>query len=284
MIAHSDNTGTDIALKRAGVDRVRAFMGSIGLNHSHIPNTTRQFFGYLAGVPDWETVTWIELLNAVNNLPPTGPSILNDVQTMASTANDFVSSYSRALQGEFFAKEETLTTFRSILALAGDIPDLMPLGVSAYLKSGSIAFRREHALSLAGGAFIPDRRWVYFSFLINWVDGEGGDDQRGPVSRHPGAPKHLRVDQGCPRHVPLASEEGRARLPGAFRRREIAGPRAAGPNRRSIHTTEVPCYCGRPKNERDDEHSPQLLPERYRQRDCDDASSDLLRWPVHGSG
>jgi beta-lactamase class A len=178
MIAHSDNTGTDIALKRAGVDRVRAFMGSIGLNHSHIPDTTRQFFGYLAGVPDWETVTWIELLNAVNNLPPTGPSILNTVQTMASTANDFVSFYSRALQGEFFAKEETLTTFRSILALAGDIPDLMPLGVSASLKSGSIAFRHEHALSLAGGAFIPDRRWVYFSFLINWGDGEGGRPTR----------------------------------------------------------------------------------------------------------
>jgi beta-lactamase class A len=174
MIAHSDNTGTDIALKRAGGDRVRAFMSSIGLHHSHIPGTTRQFFGYLAGVPDWETVTWSELLHAVNNLPPTGPSILNDVQTMASTASDFVSFYSRALQGEFFAKEATLTAFRAILALAGDIPDLMPLGVSAYLKSGSIAFRHEHALSLAGGVFIPDRRWVYYSFLINWVDGEGG--------------------------------------------------------------------------------------------------------------
>jgi beta-lactamase class A len=93
---------------------------------------------------------------------------------MASTASDFVSFYSRALQGEFFAKEATLTAFRAILALAGDIPDLMPLGVSAYLKSGSIAFRHEHALSLAGGVFIPDRRWVYYSFLINWVDGEGG--------------------------------------------------------------------------------------------------------------
>jgi beta-lactamase class A len=174
MIAHSDNTGTDIALKRARADLVRAFIGGIGLRHTHIPNTTRQFFGYLAGVPNWETVTWNELLTAFETLSPGGPSIVNDVQTMASTANDFVSFYSRALQGEFFANEETLITFRSILALAADIPLIMPLGVSAFQKSGSIDFRHEHALTLAGGVFIPDRRWVYYSFLSNWVDGEGG--------------------------------------------------------------------------------------------------------------
>jgi beta-lactamase class A len=174
MIAHSDNTGTDMALKRAGADRVRAFIISIDLRDTRIPNTTRQFFGYIAGAANWETITWNELLAAFEEFPPTGPSIVNDVQTMASTANDFVSFYSWALQGEFFAKEETLTTFRSILALAGDIPLLMPLGVSALHKSGSIDLRHEHVLTLAGGVFIPDRRWVYYSFLINWVDGEGG--------------------------------------------------------------------------------------------------------------
>ena len=50
----------------------------------------------------------------------------------------------------------------------------MPLGVSAFLKGGNLDFRHEHALSLAGGAFIPEHRWVYYSFLINWVDDEGG--------------------------------------------------------------------------------------------------------------
>ncbi len=161
MIAHSDNTATDIALKHARADLVRAFIGGIGLRHTHIPNTTRQFFGYLAGVPNWETITWNELLAAFDKLPPTGPSIVNDVQTMASTANDFVSFYSRALQGEFFAKEETLITFRSILTLAEDIPLIMPLGVSAFHKGGAIDFRHEHALTAAGGVFIPARRWGY---------------------------------------------------------------------------------------------------------------------------
>src|ERR687891_27061 len=44
MIAHSDNTGTDMVLKRIGVDRVRQFIASIGLNNTRIPNSTRQFF------------------------------------------------------------------------------------------------------------------------------------------------------------------------------------------------------------------------------------------------
>ena len=60
------------------------------------------------------------------------------------------------------------------LALPDDIRLLMPLGVSAFLKGGNLDFRHEHALSLAGGAFIPEHRWVYYSFLINWVDDEGG--------------------------------------------------------------------------------------------------------------
>ena len=174
MIAHSDNTGTDIALKRVGADFVRAFITSIGLHNTRIPNTTRQFFGYLSDVPNWETITWNELLEAITHLPPAGPRLINDVQTMASTADDFVSFYTRALQGEFFAKGETLLTFRSILALPNDIRLLMPLGVSAFLKGGNIDFRHEHVFSLAGGVFIPERRWVYYSFLINWVDGEGG--------------------------------------------------------------------------------------------------------------
>src|SRR5262245_50565757 len=54
MIGHSDNTATDIALKRATPDAVRAFLASIGLAHSRIPDSTRQFFGYIAGSPNWQ--------------------------------------------------------------------------------------------------------------------------------------------------------------------------------------------------------------------------------------
>jgi beta-lactamase class A len=184
MIAHSDNTGTDMALKRVGADRVRQFIASIGLKDTRIPNSTRQFFGYIAGAPNWQTITRQEVLQLIDGLTPDTP-IVNAVQTMASTPNDFVSFYSRALQGEFFAHEGTLRPFRAILAQADAIALTMPLGVNAFLKGGSIDFGTQHALSIAGGMFIPDRRWVYYSFMINWLTGEGGDvaEAQGPFSQ-----------------------------------------------------------------------------------------------------
>jgi beta-lactamase class A len=173
MIAHSDNTGTDMALKRAGADRVREFIASIGLHNARIPTSTRQFFGYVAGFPQWETITWDELLEVLENDPFLSNPILNDTITMAASSHDFVSFYSRALQGEFFAQPETLRTFRWVLALPDSIPLAFPLGVNAFVKGGSIDFSGEHALSLAGGMYVPDR-WVYFSLIINWTDAEAG--------------------------------------------------------------------------------------------------------------
>ena len=173
MISRSDNTATDMALKRIGADRVREFIASIGLQNARIPTSTRQFFGYVAGSPQWETITWDELVEVLENDPfPTNP-IINDTITMAVSPHDFVSFYSRALQGEFFAQPETLGTFRSVLALADAIPLGFPLGVNAFVKGGSIDFSGEHALSLAGGMYVPDR-WVYFSLIINWTDAEAG--------------------------------------------------------------------------------------------------------------
>lgn len=182
MISRSDNTGADMSLKRVGVDRVRQFIASIDLTNTRIPNSTRQFFAYVSGAPNWQTITWTELLALVQSDLPPAHHIINNVQTMAVSPHDFVSFYSRALQGEFFQRPETLTTFRSVLALADSIPLTMPLGVNAFMKGGSIDFGGEHALSIAGGMFIPPRRWVYYSLIINWLGGEGGEvaEVQGP--------------------------------------------------------------------------------------------------------
>jgi|SRR5262245_6726594 len=173
MIAHSDDTATDMALRRVGADNVRAFIASIGLLNSRIPDSTRQFFGYLAGSPNWQHLTWRELVDALVNQPPTGPPLLNDVVTLASTANDLVSFYSRALQGEFFQQGSSLRTFRHILTMEVG-SEAFPLGLTGFSKGGSFEFRQEHAVSLAGGVFIPQARWAYFSVTCNWVNGEGG--------------------------------------------------------------------------------------------------------------
>lgn len=166
MIMHSDNTGTDMSLKLAGPDRVRAFITAAGLSSTQIPNSTRSFFGYLLGAPDYKTFTWAQIVAAANE--PIVNSPLNNTQTLASSANDMVSYYSRALQGGFFRSKETLDEFRRILSL-GDAIWLvpLPLGVSAFVKGGSIDVPGFHALCVPGGMLVASR-WVYFCFTINW--------------------------------------------------------------------------------------------------------------------
>lgn len=166
MILHSDNTGTDMCMKDAGVDNVRAFIASAGLTNTLIPESTRSFIGYLLGAPDYKTFTWEQVVAAANDSIVNPP--LNTVQTLASSADDLVSYYSRALQGEFFAHDETLHEFRRILTIADAIYLVpFPLGVSAFAKGGSIDIPGFHAVCVAGAMFFDDQ-WVYFSFTINW--------------------------------------------------------------------------------------------------------------------
>jgi beta-lactamase class A len=166
MIMHSDNTATDITLKHTGPDKVRGFIASAGLRDTAIPDSTRSFFGYLLGAPDYKTFTWAEL--QASESKPFAASPLNDVTTMASTADDFISYYSRALQGRFFRDPATLTEFRRILSLGDAIWKIpVPLGATACLKGGSIDIPGFHCVCVAGGMFFGGR-WVYFSFILNW--------------------------------------------------------------------------------------------------------------------
>lgn len=169
MVLHSDNTGADMALKQVGPDNVRAFIASAGLTKTLIPDSTRSFIGFLLGVPDPDAFTWADYA-ARTDLTFVNPP-LNQTNTMASSADDLVSFYSRALAlpGEsFFQNDATLEEFRELLSL-GDIIWLLPfpLAVSAFAKGGQIDSPGFHALCAAGGMFFDDV-WVYFCFIINW--------------------------------------------------------------------------------------------------------------------
>jgi beta-lactamase class A len=166
MILHSDNTGTDMSIKLVGPDNVRKLIASAGLTNTLVPDSTRVFIGYLLGAPDYKTFTWDDLVAAAD--APIVNSPLNPVETMASSADDLVSYYARALQGEFFQHRETLNEFRRILAM-GDAIWLvpLPLGVSAFVKGGSIDVPGFHTVCVPGGMFF-DGRWVYFCLTLNW--------------------------------------------------------------------------------------------------------------------
>jgi beta-lactamase class A len=166
MILHSDNTGTDMCIKHAGPEKVRELIASIGLKNTMIPDSTRSLFGYLLGAKDPRAFSWEDLGAATNSSMVNSP--LNKVETMASSADDFISYYSRSLQGEFFKNKETLHEFRRILAMSDAIWLLpLPLGVSAFVKGGSIDVAGFHALCAPGGMLF-DGRWVYFCLTFNW--------------------------------------------------------------------------------------------------------------------
>ena len=101
MIIHSDNTATDMVLKEAGAQNVRKFIASIGLKNTMIPDSTRSFAAYLLGAPNYKTITWDEL----TSIPP-GPlahPFLNDVETLASSADDLVSFFFASIAREVFS-------------------------------------------------------------------------------------------------------------------------------------------------------------------------------------
>ncbi len=194
MMVHSDNTGTDMVLKVVTPDAVRRFISSIGLKQTMIPDSTRSFAAYLSGVPNYKTITWDE----ITHLPP-GPlayPFLNDVQTFASSPEDLVSFFSRALQGHFFSHERTLFQFRRILSL-GDINHLVPfpLGLSVFGKAGYADIEGSHARSIAGAVYFPSR-WIYFSMVLNW-DAEKAEDPETVKAFYEAIHKSISLLQQC---------------------------------------------------------------------------------------
>jgi beta-lactamase class A len=165
MICHSDNTATDMTFKHVGVGNIRKLIASLGLKQTLVPDSTRIFFGYILGAKDYRHYTWKDLTESDGKFvkPP-----LNQVETLASSADDFVSYYSRALHGKLFKHEQTLSQFREVLAMGDAIWLLpLPLGVSAFVKGGSIDTPGFHAVCIPGGMLF-ENRWVFFSITLNW--------------------------------------------------------------------------------------------------------------------
>jgi beta-lactamase class A len=167
MIGRSDNTATDMMLKHVGAERVRDFIRSAGFKTARIPTSTRIFFAYLLGAKNYRTITWDQLMKLTETDAPFVNPPINDVETMVCSPHDFVTFYEQALNGKFFKNEATLSQFKSTLMLADAIPLVAPPATTFYMKGGSLDAELEHALSIAGGLFIPER-WVYFALIVNW--------------------------------------------------------------------------------------------------------------------
>ena len=176
MIAHSDNTATDIALKAAGADNVRKLIKDAGLSQTRIPDSTRILFSYLAGAPDGTDLGWAGMEKMQSGTMPNQlRAAINDRQTMMSTAAEMTQWYEQVLAGKHFQKPETLAEFKRISAMADAMPMLVPEDTVAYGKGGSIDWNGFHCFCVAGQMVLPSQR-VSFCFIVNWE----GDDATVP--------------------------------------------------------------------------------------------------------
>lgn len=175
MIAHSDNTATDVAMKRVTPARVRQFISDAGLTKARIPDSTRRLFSYIAGAPQGEDLGWKAMQAIVESKTPDTSKYrpaLNDVESMAVPASEFVTYYKRALTGGYFQKPETLTEFKRIQAMADAIALVVPADTVAYMKGGSIDWNGFHCLAVAGQMMVRDTP-VTFALPYNWTDSDG---------------------------------------------------------------------------------------------------------------
>jgi beta-lactamase class A len=179
MIAHSDNTATDIALKKIGVEAVRAMVARLPLTGVRIPTSTRRFISYLAGAAPGQDLGWPGVLAVASDRLPGPPrAILNDGETMSAPASVLVAWYRYVLSGRLFSSETALSEFRRISAMADGLSFAVPPGIAAYGKGGSVVWHGENALSIAGQMVVRGIP-ATFCFSYNW---EGGAESVEPAT------------------------------------------------------------------------------------------------------
>ena len=172
MITHSDNTATDIAMAAVGADRVRALIAEAGLRNTKIADSMRKMFCYLAGLDAGQDAGWPKVKDLVEHPPRPRPA-LNDVMTMASTADDMVSWYRQSLRSAYFKTRAMTDEFARIQAMATALHQVVPTYIVAYGKGGSIDWQDFHCLSLPGDMVVGARH-VTFCFTINWTGPDSG--------------------------------------------------------------------------------------------------------------
>lgn len=178
MIAHSDNTATDVALAAATPAAVRQLIKSAGLKRTRIPDSTRALFNWLGGGDAGVDPGWRGLQAMAFNLPGSvARSLPGDGPSMQSTAAELVAWHRAALAGQHFSRPETLVTYKRIMAMADALAVAVPPDMAAWGKGGSIDWQDFHCRAFAGQMLAPSGP-VTFSFIQNW---------RGPQAAVPEA-------------------------------------------------------------------------------------------------
>jgi beta-lactamase class A len=181
MIAHSDNTATDMVIEAVGPSKIRETIAAAGLSKTLVPDSTRILFSYLNGAPNGQDAGW-KGMQALMQGERFGQlrHPINTEQSMMSSADEMVHWYSHVLSGKLFKQQTTLNEFKRISAMADALPQILPPDIAGYGKGGSINWNNFYCFAMSGQMVIPDKHTVTFSFITNW---EGEETTVEPVFR-----------------------------------------------------------------------------------------------------
>lgn len=143
MLSVSDNTATNLILRRIGIESVRRLVADVGLTSTRLPTSVRAVYD-------------------AAEMHPTGWA-----EACVSTMLDLTRFYAGALQGELFSQPATLDAFKTLLRdedLAQGTE--WPAGVVCYRKGGSMVPPPRSVWALAG-AFERGGQLVTFVFACN---------------------------------------------------------------------------------------------------------------------
>lgn len=143
MIAVSDNTATDLLLRRVGPAAVRALVAEAGLTATRLPESVRSVYDAAAADPNRRVVACL------------------------STMRDLTRFYTWVLTGGLAADPTALDAFAAIMRHE-DLAQGTPWadGVVCYRKSGFLEPPPLLAVAMAG-AFVAPGRTVPFAFAYN---------------------------------------------------------------------------------------------------------------------
>lgn len=171
MIAHSDNTATDMIMKRVGVEAVRAVILRAGLRGVQVAHSTRRMVSYLAGAAPGVDLGWEGVQAAMAGPMPQPPRpVMNAHESMIASPGALAAWYRLVLSGRLFGREESLQEFQRISAMATILPMVVPPHTAAYGKGGSIIWNNENALALGAQMRVRGTA-VSLGFALNWPGG-----------------------------------------------------------------------------------------------------------------
>jgi Beta-lactamase class A len=175
----SDNTATDILLKRLGKAAVEARMRELGLEHIQIKLTIRELFEDLLGNAD-PTQDLYELSKKEESRGPKRGKLvyLNTPENNVSTARDMT----RLLELIFNDKVADSKGVLDVLLqqqLNDRLPRFLPAGTRIAHKTGTLSGIRNNA----GIIYVNDHSHVAVTVYCRWDDAAVWDDARAARQR-----------------------------------------------------------------------------------------------------